>query len=108
MIDSIHLQKAEFLEKYHAYDCQYQIKSSGETYRGYYSNDTGLELEAESPNCSEQQLENILDWLWRNYQWDKVQRDLNNVHIEFISETQQTTTEINKLIYMLNNNPSSD
>ena len=108
MIDSIHLQKAEFLEKYHAYDCQYQIKSSGETYRGYYSNDTGWELEAESPNGSEQQLENILDWLWRNYQWDKVQRDLNNVHIEFISETQQTNTEINKLISMLNNNPSSD
>ena len=108
MIDSIRLQKAEFVEKYQIYDCLYQISSNGKTFRGYYSNDVGWQIEAESPDCSEQQLENILDWLWRNYQWDKVQRDLNNVHIEFISETQQTTTEINKLIYMLNNNPSSD
>ena len=108
MIDTIHLQKAAFFEKYQVYDCCYQIRCNGKSYQGHYSNDIGWELEAESPNGSEQQLENILDWLWRNYQWDKVQRDLNNVHIEFISETQQTTTEINKLIYMLNNNPSSD
>jgi hypothetical protein len=108
MIDSIHLQKAEFLEKYHAYDCQYQIKSNGETYRGYYSTETGWKLAAERPDCSEPQLENILDWLWSNYQWDKVQGDLNNVNIEFVSEIQQTTKEINKLISMLNNNPSSD
>ena len=108
MIDSIHLQKAEFFEKYQVYDCLYQICSDGKTFKGHYSNDVGWQLDAESPDCSEDLLENVLDWLWNNYRWDKIERDLSNVHIEFVSEIQQTTKEINKLISMLNNNPSSD
>ena len=108
MIDSIHLQKAKFFEKYQVYDCLYQISSNGKTFRGYYSNDVGWQLEADTPDCSEDLLENVLDWLWNNYRWDKIERDLSDVHVALISEIEQTNTEINKLISMLNNNPSSD
>ena len=65
-------------------------------------------MKPKDPTVQNHQLENILDWLWSNYQWDKVQGDLSNVQVALISEIEQTNTEINKLISMLNNNPSSD
>ena len=108
MIDTIHLQKAAFFEKYQVYDCCYQIRCNGKTYQGHYSNDIGWELEADTPDYAEEDLEEILAWLWNNYQWDKIEHDLDNVFVEIVSESAQSNTEVNKLISMLNKNLSSD